>query len=138
MHLNEKTHSSPTTGWSSALSRIIGSVLLFELISGLAITFGPFHPLVQWGLLFHTAVGLLAIAPLIYYFLQHWKTYRDQAVSDVVVLGYAGALVLLLCGVSGLAITGQALFGIRTWAWLRYAHLISTLFGVAATLAAGL
>jgi hypothetical protein len=33
----------PHSGWSSLLSRGIGAVL-FELVSGLAVTFGPFHP----------------------------------------------------------------------------------------------
>jgi hypothetical protein len=134
MHLNDKNSAPAPTSWRSALSRSAGAVLLFELISGLAITFGPFHPLVQWGLLFHTAVGLLAIVPLTCYFFLHWRSYRDQAMSDVVILGYAGALVLSLCCVSGIALTAQALFGVKTWAWLRYIHLVSTLIGVAATL----
>jgi hypothetical protein len=42
--------------------------------------------------------------------------------------------VLAVCILSGLILTGQALFGMKTWAWLRYLHLISTLLGVAATL----
>lgn len=51
--------------------------------------------------------------------------------SDVVRLGYAGACVLSVCLLSGLVLTGQALFGVRTWTWLRYLHLISTLLGAA-------
>jgi hypothetical protein len=39
--------------------------------------------------------------------------------SDVLLLGYAGAAVLALCVLSGLVLTGQALFGEKTWAWLR-------------------
>lgn len=134
MHVNEKMPHSPRTGWRSVLSRSVGAVLLFELISGLAITVGPFHPIIEWGLLFHTALGLLAVAPLCYYFLQHWRTYRDQAMSDVLVLGYTGAFVLILCMASGLVVTAQAMFALKTSAWLRYLHLISTLFGVAAAL----
>src|SRR3974377_1880094 len=52
------------TGWSTALSRVVGALLLFEIISGLAITFGPFHPAIEWGLLLHTMVGLVPVAPL--------------------------------------------------------------------------
>lgn len=125
----ERTH----TGWSSVLSRGIGAVLFFELISGLAVTFGPFKPAVEWGLIFHTILGLLAIGPICWYFLQHWKSYRRQAMSDVLLLGYAGACVLAVCLVTGVILTGQGLFGVKTWAWLRYLHLISTLLGVAAT-----
>jgi hypothetical protein len=116
------------------LSRGIGAVLLFELISGLAVTFGPFHPAVEWGLIFHTILGILAVVPLCWYFIRHWTTYRSQAMSDVLLLGYAGAGVLTVCILSGLFLTGQALFGVKTWAWLRYLHLISTLLGVAMTL----
>lgn len=134
MQLNESTSALAPSGWSSVLSRSAGAVLLVELISGLAITFGPFHPVVQWGLLIHTALGALATVPLIIYLLQHWRSYRNQAMSDVLLLGYAGAGILAVCLISGLALTGQALFGVRTWAWLRYVHLISTLLGVAATL----
>ena len=54
--------------------------------------------------------------------------------SDVLLLGYAGACVLGVCLLSGLLLTGQALFAVKTWAWLRYLHLISTLLGLAATL----
>ena len=122
------------TGWSSALSRGIGAVLLFELVSGLAVTFGPFHPAVEWGLIFHTLLGILAVGPICWYFFHHWKTYRTQAMSDVLLLGYAGACVLGVCLLSGLIVTGQSLFGVKTWAWLRYLHLISTLLGLAATL----
>jgi hypothetical protein len=122
------------SGWSSPLSRGIAAVLLFELVSGLAVTFGPFHPVVEWGLILHTILGVTAIAPLCWYFVRHWKTYRTQARSDVLLLGYAGACVLGVCLFSGLILTGQALFGVKTWAWLRYLHLISTLLGLAATL----
>lgn len=134
MHVNESRSADLRSGWASALSRIIGAILLFEVISGLAVTFGPFHPAVEWGLIFHTVIGVAAVAPLVWYFFQHWKAYRTQAMSDVLLLGYAGACVLLVCILSGLILSAQALFGISTWAWLRYVHLISTLLGVAATL----
>jgi hypothetical protein len=124
----------PRQGWSSSLSRWIAAVLLFELFSGLAVTFGPFHPAIEWGLIFHTVLGILAVGPICWYFSQHWKTYRTQVMSDVLLLGYAGACVLGVCFLSGLIVTGQALFGAKSWAWLRYLHLISTLLGVAMTL----
>ncbi len=133
-----QTDASPTTplrsGWTSALSMSVAAVLLFELVSGLAVSFGPFHPIVEWGLIFHTIAGVLAVAPVVIYFLWHWRTYRTQAMSDVLLVGYAGACILAVCIVTGLGLTVQALFFTRTWAWLRYLHLISTLLGVAAVL----
>ncbi len=115
------------TGWATFLSRTTGAILLFELVSGLAITFGPFRPAIQYGLLVHTVVGILTLAPIAWYLIRHWQDYSKQALSDVVVLGYVGGGALIVCLISGVAITTQALFGIRTYPWLRYVHLISTL-----------
>ena len=47
--------------WASRLSRAAAAVLLFELFTGLAVTFGAFHPAVEWGLILHTAAGVLAL-----------------------------------------------------------------------------
>ncbi|HET7346176.1 MAG TPA: multiheme c-type cytochrome [Acidobacteriaceae bacterium] len=121
------------TGWSSALSRAAAAILLFELISGLAITFGPFNPSTQWGLLVHTVVGVLTVALLVWYVVRHWQTYSDQALSDVLLLGYVAAGALGICLISGLLVTAQALWTTKTSPALRYVHLVSTLLVVAAT-----
>lgn len=131
--MNNASPERPNSGWSSLLSRGIGAVLLFELVSGLAVTFGSLRPAIEWGLIFHTLLGVLAVGPACWYFVHHWRTHRGQALSDVLLLGYAGAGVLALCLLSGLIVTGQALFAVKTWPWLRYLHLISTLLGVAMT-----
>ena len=55
------------TRWSSILSKTAAAILLFELLSGIAITFGPFHPAVEWSALLHTMVGVLTLAPLVWY-----------------------------------------------------------------------
>jgi hypothetical protein len=120
------------TGWSSGLPRAAAAILLFELVSGLAITFGPFHPTVEWGVLLHTLIGVLTIAPLVWYCVRHWRDYRDQALSDVLLLGYVGVGALAICLISGLVVTGQALVSVKTSPWLRYVHLISTLLTLAA------
>jgi hypothetical protein len=120
-------------GWSSLLARATGAILLFELVSGLAITLGPFRAATEWGLLLHTVVGVVTIAPLAWYLVRHWKDYADQALSDVLLLGYVGIGALAICLVSGLLVTWQAVLGIKTSSWLRYVHLISTLLTVAAT-----
>jgi hypothetical protein len=133
MQANESLAGHARTGWSSALSRSAGAILLFELVTGFAITFGPFHPSVQWGLLLHTILGVIGTVPLLWYFWRHWNTYREQAISDLLLLGYVGACALAVCVLSGLLVTGQALFAVRTSAVVRYIHLISTLLGVAAT-----
>ena len=133
MQPSHSVASRVRTGWSTALARTTAAILLIELVSGLAITFGPFHPAIEWGLLLHTVLGLATIAPLAWYFGWHWKDYAHQALSDVLLLGYVGLGALAICEVSGFWLSGQALFGIRTSAWLRYTHLISTLLTFAAS-----
>src|SRR5215472_9611401 len=115
------------TGWSSLLSRTAAAILLFVLLSGLVITFGPFHPAIEWSVLGHTLVGVITLAPIIWYSLTHWKDYRDQALSDVLLLGYVGFAALAVCLISGLLVMGQALWTVKTSSWLRYTHLTSTL-----------
>jgi hypothetical protein len=91
--------------------------LLFETLTGLAITFAPFH----------AAVGVLTLLPVSWYYAVHWQRYRRYALSHVVLLGYVGLAALLVCTVSGLVVTWQGLFGVATaFAWRRV-HLISTL-----------
>src|SRR5215467_3201866 len=113
------------TGWASRLARGTAAILVFQMISGLAVTFGPFHPVVEWGLLLHTAIGVLTIAPMVWYFARHWADYSRQSLSDVLILGYVGIVALTLCSISGLAITWQGLLATRTTSLLRYAHLVT-------------
>ena len=123
MQSTDKSGRPLRTGWASILARATAAILLFEMISGLAITFGPFHPAVEWGLLLHTAIGLIAIAPLAWYFARHWRDSDGQAMSDVMLLGYVGLVALAFCTLSGLAVTWQGLLGTCTTPLLRYIHL---------------
>ena len=101
-------------GWLSLLSRTVAAILFFELLSGLAITFGPFHPVIEWSILLHTIVGVLALAPLVWYLIFHWRDYRNHALSDVLLLGYVGLGALTVCLLSGLLVMGQALLATKT------------------------
>ncbi len=122
------------TGWVSLLGKLSMGVLLFETATGLAVTFGPFHAAIEWGLILHTLVGVAALAPLAWYFAWHWQDYRRQALSDVLLLGYLGAAGLLVCLLSGLVVTWEGLFAIKTSAGWRTAHLVSTLVALGAGL----
>ena len=42
--------------WESRLARLAMAGIVFEGISGLAITCAPFHPLIQWNVIIHTIV----------------------------------------------------------------------------------
>jgi hypothetical protein len=110
------------------------AVLVFEAISGLSITFLPFHPVVQWNVIIHTIFGALTLIPLAAYTARHWGQYRTYAPSHITVLGYVAAVSLLLCALSGCIVTGQALFGIKTFPLWHQIHLITTLVVVCTVL----
>jgi hypothetical protein len=132
----EKNDSVATirTGWGSLLAKLSLVSLLFLAITGLVITFAPFHASVQWNVLIHTAVGLLTLLPVVWYYVVHFLDYRRYSMSHVLLLGYVGIAALLICTLSGLVVTWQGLFGVRTsWLW-RQIHLISTFVTLGATI----
>jgi hypothetical protein len=110
-------------------------LLAFEVITGLAVTFGPFSATVQWGVLAHTVAGIIMVVPLCWYSAVHWVDYRQRAFSDVVLLGYLTFIALLVCLISGAVVTLEALFGTRTSPLWRNVHLISTFIIVGAVAA---
>jgi len=119
------------TGWESWLARFSLAALLFEAVSGLAITFAPFDPAIQWSVILHTAIGALTLLPLAWYCAAHWADYRRWTMSHVVLLGYVALLGLAVCAGSGVVLTLQGLFGIRTDPLWRNIHLVSTLVTLA-------
>ena len=126
-----KTTPSPRTGWSSWLTRMSLAAVCFLTVSGLLITLAPFVGVtlaaVQWSVLVHTGAGLLVLVPLSWYFVAHWRDYKGYSLSDEVLLGYVAVAALLICSLSGVVLTWQGLFGVRTSALWRSVHLYSTL-----------
>ncbi len=122
------------TGWAACLARLTMATLIFEAVSGLAITFSPFHAAIQWSVIGHTVIGALTLLPLAWYCAQHWLDYRRYAASHIVVLGYVGLLALVVCSLSGVVVTWQGLLGLKTSALWRKVHLISTFVTLGAIL----
>src|SRR5688572_4757603 len=120
------------SGWLGRLSHLAGVGLLLLAGTGLAVTFGPFHPVVQWSLLLHTIAGVWLAAPLVYYIVRHWVDYRRHRLSDVVVLGYVAAGGLLVCVVSGVVVTWQGVAATKMTGVWRQTHLISTFVALGA------
>ncbi len=114
------------SSWSSLLARMCMAALAFETISGLAITMSPFNATIQWSVIAHTVVGAATLLPVAWYCWRHWQSYRGYAASHIVLLGWLGLIALAVCSVSGLLVTWQAFFGVRTDALWRQVHLIST------------
>ncbi|MEE8411350.1 MAG: multiheme c-type cytochrome [Acidobacteriota bacterium] len=122
------------TGWGARLAQLSMALLLFEGVSGLAITFAPFHPTIEWSVLLHTLAGVAVLLPVAWYCAVHWNDYRGYAMSHVVFLGYVAVIALLVCSVSGAVVTWQGLFGVRMSAAWRNVHLYSGLATIGATL----
>jgi hypothetical protein len=131
---NEQEETIVRTGWVSWLARLSMIVLVFEAITGLLIAFGPFHAFIQWGVLLHTLVGVVTLLPVCWYYILHWQDYRNQRMSQVVLLGYLGIVALFICTVSGLILTWQGLFSLKTSLLWRQIHLYSTFAALAAVL----
>jgi hypothetical protein len=101
--------------------------LLFEIVTGLAASLAPFYATVQWGLIFHTVLGALALLPVAWYCARHIADYRTYAWSHITLLGWVAILGLAVACLSGVVLTWQAVLGIRTEPIWRTVHLISTL-----------
>ena len=128
------TQEAVKTGWASKWTLIGLASLLFLTVTGFAVTLAPFHAAVEWGLLLHTAVGLLMVLPLGVYLVYHWVDYRSYNMSDTLLLGYVGTIALLVCLVSGLVVTWQGLFALSMSPLWRNLHLWSTVAAIATSL----
>jgi len=122
------------TGWASLLARASAATLLFLAVSGLAVTFAPFHAATQWTLIVHTLVGVVTLLPIAWYYVIHFLDYKHYKMSHVVLLGYVGLVALAVCTISGVVVTWQGLLGTSMSPVWRQVHLITTFVTLAATL----
>jgi len=60
-------------GWRSTLTVVAAASLVFETITGLAIAYAPFHAAVEWSVIVHTAIGVLTLLPICWYYAAHWQ-----------------------------------------------------------------
>jgi len=112
--------------WRAKLAILVMGLLLFETLTGLAIYLMPFSLPIQFMVLVHTVAGVIFILPYTWYQIRHWLVYRRQTLTHVKVTGYLSLVATLVCGVSGIVLTVQALFGTRiSYAW-DTVHIVTT------------
>lgn len=133
MAANRTSSRRVRTGWVSLLARSSTAMLLFQVATGFIVTFAPFHSIVQWSIVIHTLAGALTLLPIAWYFARHWQDYASQTLSDVLLLGYVALAAIAVCSLTGLIVTWQGLFSIKTSALLRHIHLISALASLVAS-----
>lgn len=115
------------TGWTGWLVCLTLAALLFETLTGLAITLAPFHEAVQWSVLLHTALGAVTLLPVAWYCARHVADYRTYAASHITVLGWVALAGLAMVSASGVVLTVQAVAGVKTTTLWRQVHLVATL-----------
>lgn len=133
--LRSTSGSAERQGWRASLTLLAMGSTGFLTLSGLAIWLLPFGLVTQWSVLLHTGAGLVVLAPLVWYTVRHWRAYWRHPLNEVVLLGYAGTLALLVCLVSGGVVTWQALLATRADDVWRLTHRWSTVAVLVFTIA---
>jgi hypothetical protein len=119
--------SAAIDGWRSPLAIATGGLLLGLAATGLWIYLAPFSVGGQLQVLLHTLLGLLFVVPGVVYLVRHFAVWWRQKVTATMVLGYLLALLVVVCGVSGLVVTWQAALGPRLARFWDLTHLLSGL-----------
>lgn len=116
-------------GWRAWTAWFATGFFALELVTGLAITFLPFSLSVQLTVVVHSAVGLPALVPLLWYLGRHWNRYREASWTHVKVTGYLALVSTIICLVSGVVLVYEATLSTRIgYGWSKI-HLVST-FGI--------
>jgi hypothetical protein len=111
-------------GWRGLLGRLAAGTLVYLLLTGLPARLVKFSPLVEWTILFHTVVGIVAFFPVGLYLYRHWNYYRADALTPPKVLGYLALGAVVAAFATGLWVAGLAIFSNRVPGWVRSLHLI--------------
>jgi hypothetical protein len=102
-------------------------LLLFETITGLLIWAAGFTVWNQFGVLWHTVVGVIMVGPVGWYLGQHWWRRFRGKFNHYQLLGYLSAAIFVVLCVSGFVLTWQAAFETRiSYAWDQV-HLVTGL-----------
>jgi cytochrome c554/c'-like protein len=113
-------------GWRDSAGRWTAGWVLFLTVTGLSVHLTSFSVFNQHALLWHTALGLLLLPPVLIYLVRHVRAYWHFPTTHVKFSGWTSGAALAVCVVSGLVLTWQAAAGTRiTYVW-RTAHALST------------
>jgi len=131
MDANEISNSQPDSPIGedrrSILTWLVTGLIFYGLISGLIITLMPFGHVVQYTVLVHSVVGVLAFAPMTWAVARHWKRRRFSIGEREYTAAFGASLAAAACLASGLALSLQAGFATRVPAWWSQAHLVTAL-----------
>ncbi len=134
MSASPSSHSSErAAAWQAPLAICVAGWLLFETVSGLLILFLPFGITPQFTVVVHTGAGCVFLLPYLVYQFRHWSNYRAAGWTHVKLTGYVALGATMICVLTGLVLSFQAVWGTRIgYAW-DLLHTVST-FVLLATL----
>ncbi|MEE9212724.1 MAG: cytochrome b/b6 domain-containing protein, partial [Phycisphaeraceae bacterium] len=121
--------------WRHPLTGLTLGLLLFETFTGLAIYLLPFSVFNQFGVLWHTLIGIVMIVPAGWYLGRHWWLRFHGKFNHYQFLGYLSAIMLAALFVSGFVLTWQAAFGTRIGYGWDLIHIITGFVLIFAVLA---
>ena len=104
--------------WRAPLAIITMAGLAYLTLTGLLIYFAAFSVFNQYGVLIHTAFGVLWTPVFVWYIARHWWLRYRGKFNHIQLLGYVSFLLIAACILSGVVLGVQAAFGTRisyTW-----------------------
>ena len=113
--------------YRSFLTWIATSVVAYSLLSGLMITLLPFSVYVQYSIIVHSIVGVVALVPLVAAVYLHWQRRKSDAPPSVARAAMLAIAALAVCLLTGLVVTAMALFGTWVPGWIDTVHLVSAI-----------
>lgn len=113
--------------WRAKSGVLVAGLLVFETLTGVVIYLLPFSLPMQFTVLTHTIVGMIFLFPYVWYQIRHFIVYRSQAMTHVKMTGYLSMVAILVCGVSGVVLTIQAVFSTRISPMWDTMHIVSTI-----------
>ncbi len=129
---SNKTNNRRNTGkvdaaaeWRHWLTGLTLGLLFFETLTGFLAYLAPFSVFNQFGVVWHTVIGVLMVVPVGWYLGRHWWLRFRGKFNHFQLLGYIAAILLIGLFVSGFVLTWQATMGTRiNYIWDQV-HLIA-------------
>jgi len=104
---------------------IATSIVIYLLASGIAVLLLPFGIFVQYSIIVHTVVGIVATLPIVWSVYLHWQRRRASIVPPFSRIAFAAVALLGISVLTGLVVTAQAALGTEVGEIINVTHMLS-------------